>query len=374
MDDRLSHDRKTVFHRTVQQLKSKFGIEVFSSSITEDALLQELEKSKYGLVLLPWYHYLQWKRVEAFFGTYRLQGTTVAGYFADALLPFEFSTIPNYQRFILLDFYRWESADIEWILRSLLTTRTHSGLAGLCTRTTPVYVDEWFDDAASAPRSIENCLKLPIVQNTTFGPRTSSIRLYLTSLWSMCFEGRHALPSQTPAATFEVAEIQQKLVIKLLFETSEHTLQRMMGALWPAATGSTASLFSPLKEMSRQVDYLRVQQFPESQQVEITGIFFPQAPVLQFPNELRGWWIEPLQKQFAKTTETEVFLKRIPLSASGTHDVRSNLDQSAEALRVALLQLTHLSPEERAAFDHRLSNIKFLVQEIDKKVVKKKTA
>jgi hypothetical protein len=202
------------------------------------------------------------------------------------------------------------------------------------------------------------------------GHRLGSLRLYMTALWSMCFEGRHAMPSQNPTAILEVAELQQRLVIKLLFDSTEHTLHTMMAAMWPNGTNPHAAL----KELSRHADFIRIHQFPESQQVEITGFFLPSAPVIQFPTELRGWWIEPLMKKYVKTSEDEIFLKRIPLQQPSTLNIGENLDHASDTLRTTLLQMANVTHEDRIDFEKRLNNIKFLVQEIDKKMVKKKTA
>lgn len=370
MDDRLPHDRKTVFARTVTMMKSKFSLDVFSSNISEDELLNELKKHHYGLVILPWYHYVSWKKVEAHFGSLRMQGSTVAGYFADAILPFEFSNHPNYHRFILLDFYRFDQTEIEWVMQSLIAAQRRSGFSGLFARNTAVYYAEWYDDDATPTRSIDTLMKHPLLQNATWGHRLLNIRLYMTALWSLCYEKRHSMPSKGAAATLEIAEVNRRLVIKLLFESADLTLHSMMEQLWPNSPNPNATL----RELTRNSDYLRIHQFPESQQVEVTAFFTPGAPSIQYPNELRGWWIEPLVKKYVKTAEDEMFVKRVPISAHGAEAVGEQLQQIVETLRTTLMQVTTLSPEERAAHEQRFNNIKFLVQEMDKKMLQKKAS
>ena len=89
---------------------------------------------------------------------------------------------------------------------------------------------------------------------------------------------------------------------------------------------------------------------------------------------MRGWWIEPLTKKFAKNTDEEQFVKRVPIHQHGANEVGGNLHQAVEVLRQALLKMNSLTPEERSTYEPRVANIKFLVSEIDKKVVQKKAS
>ena len=368
-DDRLPHDRKTVFTRTMTILKPKFNIDILPSSMEESDLIAHLEKNDYSLILLPWYKYLSWKKVESHFGALRMQGTTVAGYFADAVLPFEFTKIPNFHRMILLDFYRFDQSQLEMILRSL-TQQKKAGFTGIIPKNNPVFHADWFDQDHLSTRCLDAAMAIPLLKSTQWSGRTQSLRFYMTALWSLCFQERHSFPNNHPCATLEIAETNKKLVIKLVFESMDLTLKHMMDHLWPAG-GDRPNL--AVRELVKHCDFLRVLHYPESHHVEVTAFFTPEAPALSYPGEVRGFWVEPLKIKFLKSTnEEEAFLKRIPIHNAQKEAVIDQVQEVVDSLRNIHLQLPQLTPADRIHLEHPLSNVRFLLTEIEKKVAEKK--
>jgi hypothetical protein len=301
-DDRLSHDRKIVFQRTIMLLKTKFEIEVLPMSYDEDDLIEHLEHHEYDLVLLPWYRYLAWKKVDAFFGALRMNGTTVAGYFADPVLPFEFTTPPNYHRMILLDLYRFDQQEIEIMLKALTVPQHRTGFAGLIPKNNPIFTANWMESDQSTTRCIDDILHLPIFHSTQWKDRRHALRFFLTGLWSFVFPNIKPHPQPKVFAEVELSEFNRKLLIKVLFKNSEYTLKHTTEWMWPNHFPQNLSI----REMSLQADFIRIQHFPESNQLELTAMFVQSDAAINFPNEVRGFWIEPLQTRKLKLPTAEI--------------------------------------------------------------------
>lgn len=309
-DDRLPHDRKMVFQRTIILLRTQFSIEVLPSNYTEENLLEHLETTQYELVLLPWYKYVSWKKIDAFYGSLRMSGTTVAGYFADAVLPFEFTQAPNYHRFILLDFYRFDQKEIEILVRSLTKPHLRTGLAGLIPQTSPIYTAEWLETNGSHTRCIDDVLALPIFKSKQWTDRRHALRFFLTGLWSYIYSEPKIHPKPIPEAEIELSEFNKKLLIKAIFKNSEYTLKHTMKWMWPNAQDTHPAI----KEMVCQSDFVRVQHYPETHQLEITCMFVQSSAAAQYPNELRGFWIEPLKVHHLK--KVDALHKRISVQSA----------------------------------------------------------
>ncbi len=368
-DDRLPHDRKIVFARMINILKVKLNFEILPTQMTEAEVLAHLNNTDYSLVLLPWYKYTSWKKIEHHFGAMRMQGVTVAGYFADAILPFEFSKMPNYNRFILLDFYRLDQNDIEALLGALVQLEKKPGFQNLIPPGSPVYTNDWYDHDHRSTRCLDTVLSLSLFDATHWQNRLHSIRFYLTALWSLCFEERHSFQNKLPCGLLEISEFNQRLAIKLTFENTDLTLKQMMSFLWPNHDGEKNLA---IRELVRHSDFVRAYHFPESHHIELTGFFTPQAPALHHTGELRGFWIEPLRTKLLKSTDEEIQFKKIPILRSNKGTMPERLQEVLETLRALQSQLANSGYEERAIIENQVSNLRFLVDEIEKKVAEKK--
>ncbi len=369
-DDRLSHDRKVVFSRVITILKAKFNFEILPTTLTEKDLLDHLKTREYSMVLLPWHKYLSWKKVESHFGSLRMQGPAVAGYFADSVLPFEIAQIPPFNRLLLLDFYRLDQFEIEMILGALSQADKKSGFAGIFPKNTPIYFADWFDHDGTNTRCIDAAMGSTLLASSQWSSRSESIRHAFTSLWSLCFMDHRSFQTHTPRAFLEMGEHQKRLAVKLVFESTELTLKNVMEYLWPNADHRNPSF----TELTKHCDFLRVQFFPEQHLLEMTLFFLPEAPVLRYPGEIRGFWVEPLKIKFLKSAEEEQFTKRIAVARTTGAKVNDQLQEVLERLRALHAQIKPPGAEERVVLDQHLSNILFLVGEIEKKVVDKKKA
>ena len=367
-DDRLTQDRKSIFARTITILKSHFVIDIFPGHTTEEELLAQFEREEYSLILLPWYKYIAWKKIDSFFGSLRLQGPVVAGYYADAVMVFDFSTLPNYHRLILLDFYHFDQNEMEFILRSFMNQNLRSGFSGVYGKNTTIYFSNWYDNDALSTRCLDHIFKMPLLQNTTWNLRAQSIRFYLTALWTLCFQEKKSVLSSEPCAEFEIAEFDKRLAMKLVFESNDLTLKQMMEYFWP----STSQPNPTVTELIRHSDFIRVHHYPENHKIEITAFFIPSAPCQNFPTEVRGYWIEPLKMKFlnvtAKEAQEELFLKRLPIALPPFELLSQNMQMISDYLRNMLQNMGENTPTENAAAEIHVTTVKNLVLELQKKI------
>ena len=349
-------------------LKAKLNMEVLSSTLTENEVVEYLEKNPCSLILLPWYKYLAWKKIENHFGALRMQGPTVAGYFADAILPFEFSKIPNFNRLILLDFYRFEQNEIEAMIITLSTEESRAGISSFLEKNTQIFHTKWYQQDHSNTRCVDAAMSIPLFKTTQWSNRTSEIRIYLTALWIMVFKDRHFVQGSESCGEIEILEANKRLLIRLSFEHQELTLKHTMEQLWPNDSQDKDEI---IRELVRHSDFLRIQHFPESHQVEILAFFTPDAPSIRYPGEIRGLWIEPLKNKFLAQAESST-RKRIPIHQAKRVLLTEQVHDVLEALRSIHHQLSSVRYDERSLLEHQVSHIRFLVHEIEKKVAEKK--
>jgi hypothetical protein len=362
-DERLSHDRKLNFARSISLLKAHFFIDFLPSAITEQELVTHLEENKYALVLLPWYKYISWKKIETHFGALRLQGSTVAGYFAEAVLPMDLSAVPPFHRFLFLDFYRFDQTELEMILSILTHHEQATGFNGVSVRNTQLYHAEWFDQDQHSTACVDAILKIPLIAGGSWANRAIPLRFFLTSLWSLCFAARRSFPSADAVANVEIIEVKKRLLIKIVFENSELTLSKMLVDLWPTGEHSNHNV----NEMVRYADFVRVHHFPESHHLEITAMFTPSAPSLHHMPEVRGFWIEPLKKRYLNTSGS-LDLKRIPISPNHYNLTSESLQRVIEQMRGIV---SHMHPKQalnKATLDSQMANLRYLVEEVERRI------
>jgi len=368
IDDRLPHDRKALFTKLVAVLRPKYNFEILPMNMSEEAFLKHLDTHTYSAILLPWYRYLSWKKLESRFGALRLEGPTIAGYFADALLPFELSEMPSAHRMILLDFYRLDAFEIETLLQGLVFPDQKAGFRGIIPPNTPIYHQDWFDHDGANTRCIDAIMNTSLFQAKTWTKRNQQLRFFLTALWNLSFTDRPHRKTGERVAQIEIAEFSKRIAIKWVIEDADLTLKQMMGYFWPAQNHQHQAVHAMIKNS----DFIRVAHFPESHQIEVTAFFLESSPTLNHPGEVRGFWIEPQKLKYLKSSAEESFAKRIPIHTAKRDLVTEQFHEVLEHLKAVHLSLGQITHEERFIMEHQVSNIRFLIQAIEKKVADKK--
>lgn len=282
VDDRLSHDRKKVFTRNFSILKAKFNIEILPAGLTEDAFISLIEKSGLEVVMIPWHLYFSWKKAA------NINAANVAGYFADPLLHFEFQAIPNYQNFILLDFYRFNLDEIEILIRLLTAKSEDTELLEVFGKTAHYSTNEWYQADQSSSQCVDMIFENPILNSASFSERLPNLRLYVTALWLACFREKMIQPPDAAVAKFILAEFNKRLMIQLTYSSPSLTSKESLQELWPTSEHSNV-LF---RELALHSDFLKVYHFPKTRGVSITGLFLPNQTVSLHSGEVRGFWIE----------------------------------------------------------------------------------
>lgn len=282
VDERLSHDRKKVFTRNMSVLKMKYSIEILPSGMTEDSFINFLEKGGCDVVMIPWHLYFSWKKAA------NINVSNVAGYFADPLLHFEFQAIPNYQNFILLDFYRFSMDEIEILLKLLTAKSEETELLETFGKTAHYFTNEWYQADQDSSQCIDLIFENPILNSSTFHDRLPSLRLYVTTLWLACFREKMIQAPEEAVAKFILAEFNKRLMIQLTYNSPSLTSKESIKELWPTAEHNNV-LF---RELALHSDFLKIYHFPKTRGVSITGLFLPNQLTTTHSGEVRGFWIE----------------------------------------------------------------------------------
>jgi hypothetical protein len=333
-----------------------------------DAFLKQVGAGHHALILLPWYLYLDWKKVENHFGTLRLHGVTVAGYFADALLPFDLNTMPNYHRMILLDFFRTSENERVQLIQALSDEDSKTGFSGLVPKRVPVFHQEWYEHDRSGTHSIDSVLSLPLLQGRRWAERAASLRFVLTSLWSLCFQGKSKRKEFEPIGTLEMAEHEGRLTLKCSFEDRNLNLKSLLQWAWPPE-GHRHPL---LKILFEHTDFVRVLQFPEDHTLEFTLVFSADSPSLHHTGEVRGFWIEPHPcSAFRKSTAEEGFENRIPVWNAQERNLPDQFLVWVDQLRSLHDHLGTLPQEERYIVQHQIAQVRRILDALEKKLAEK---
>ena len=253
--------------------------------------------------------------------------------------------MPNYNRIILFDFYRFNPSEIEFLLQSFIVPSHRTGLQAYCTPQTHLYYEDWFESDRDSTQCLDAILSLPIIQSATWQDRTSNIRFYLTALWALCFEVKHSSQKNQfePCAEFELIEFNKRLAIRLIFESHEFALKKVMDYLWPCNLHD----HQVMNELVRHSDFIRVNHFPESHQIEITAFLIPAAPSIHYPNEVRGLWIEPLKKHYLKKNEEQTVAKRVPIQTTNKLQIANWMRSMTVAEMESMIQALEKSVAEK---------------------------
>ena len=369
MDERLPHVRKAQFTKFISLLRIQCNLEVFSPKDGVQSLLQKAGQGQYSLILLPWHLYLDWKQLDAHFGALRLEGVTVAGYFADTLLPFDLNTLPNFHRMILLDFFRMTESEIVTLITALVYPDQKTGFSGIVPPQNQIYHQEWYEHDRSGTHCLDSVMSLPLLRARRWEDRVGSIRFVLTALWLMCFKGKSRNRELDSCATLELAEHDHRIALKFIFQDRNLTLKHLMEHTWPAS-GKKHPLFQILSEHS---DFLRIHQFPENHTLEITLFFTAEAPSMHHPGEVRGIWIEPQKTRYlTSNSEEEGFENRIPVLNAQERNLPDQFLILVDQLNALHCRLGESGQEERFIVEHQISNVRRLLSSIEKKLAETK--
>jgi hypothetical protein len=357
-DDRLSREKKQMLNRILNAIRQGAAVETFDASISENELLKKMEETEYRLVLVPWYKYLIWSRIEAFYGLTRTSGPTLAGYFADPILPIEPNEPHSYLRAILLDFLNLSASEIITVIATLVQENLRAGIRPWLGKEGVVYYENWHAGHRLGG-TLDTVLALPeITAFQDWQKRLSTLRVTLGALWSLIFEegpGKgewvQALASKTPKAYFQIGISSKCLALRLCYPAKIYTPKNALTSFWPSRWQPT----SAAQLLIKYADFLRIHRVVDTRELEVTALFFPSAPSECAPQSLHTLWIEPItnnliQEPFYETQSQEKpWLKALPNNPTKTlklsQDRSSHLLAKERFIRGAFLKIRDLKQQ-----------------------------
>ena len=353
VDDRISREKLSVFSRVLTPLKQKFPILILRISQTSEAeILNRIKAEKsVRLVVAPLKEYLSWKLIDAFLGTMRTRGPTFAGHFTEPT-PLEIleDRSSSSLRKIVLDCYHLTPAEVFLMVQSLVDENNRSGLLPLLQPNTPIYCENWFDNQGLGHR-IDLLLGLSQVSKTDWAQRASSLRILLTSLWTLVYEegpgkGANKVKREgdsMPLAYFQFAADPRIAVMRLFF----HSLPM-------SAPLEALKVFIPDRErpsrasqlLLRFSDFLRVHSVPETHSLEIVTGLLPSAPAERSFSSLHTFWIDPL---------ADALMSERPYSMPNPQSPRL-VKLSSEEIQAPRLKLVENKPSPAERIHKKLIN------------------
>lgn len=283
-DERASRERALAFNQTLQVLRAHAKVEVWPEGLDEEAALAKLEQASCDLVLLPWYRYLSWSRVEGHFGLNRTQGRTCAGYFIEPILNAELDYRPSYQRIILLDFTRLSARDSALLALSLADEGLRCGLPGLFdSKPAPKFWSTKWNSQDDLGAFLVELSKLDVRNDASF-LNPFLFKSALLALWDIVFEesGRRAV--------FEIAFTTEKLAVRVIYPKQGWSPVDVIDAFYPSLEKRT----QPYQLLRALSDALRVHWIAERGEIEITLAFTADAPTEKGFDEIHTLWVEPI--------------------------------------------------------------------------------
>ncbi len=321
LDERLSREKAQILMRNINGLRKLAQVELIKGSTTQEALLQKLKEKPYSAVIVPWYRYLNWTKVDASLGLTRQTGAIFAGYFADQLLPYELEEIePGFQRTILLDFNNLAQHELAMILGSLIHEQNRGGVLPLLLKETPVFYESWFANQGMGFR-LDQILRIPGIERPEWSRRISAIRLCVSALWSLIYEegpGKselsNAININIPNAYFQAAVDERCLALRICFTHKGWTPRDCVSAFWPNSKRPSGAS----QILLRHADLVRVHPLGDNGQIELTVLFLPSSVAENFNTEVHTLWIDPLspsllaEKPYSEAGPQQLRLRALP--------------------------------------------------------------
>jgi hypothetical protein len=294
LDPRLPREKASLLARTVNQLRQIGQIQVFSGDIDEKDLIKELEAKPFQMIMVPWYHYLKWSRLESALGQTRTAGPAFAGYFCDELHPSALGESSDHLRNILVDFSAMNPIEILRITRSLIEEKKRSGLQPLLQPGTTIYCDPWYRGEQLGSR-IDAVFAIPELADSGWLKRSNAIRSVISSLWSVIYDeglgkkeptGPSAV--RTPIAYFQVGVDAQALIFRLCYSAPLKTPKSALAAFWPDPKRPSAAP----QLLLRNADFVRVHTIAETSDIELTIGLLESAPSERSAASMHTLWVD----------------------------------------------------------------------------------
>lgn len=286
MDERLDADATKTVSKLHVSLKQTCDVQTIPGTLSQESVVELMEKTKFQLVVLPWYKYLAWKKVEAFYGLTRTSGPTVAAYCVEAIDPKNIPDLPDYPRFYLFDLMKYTVSENTKLIQALIEPKTRAGIKPFLRSTTPIYFYQW-DGKEHTSLMLEGWFELP----EFVGPwkdRRHAIATAIGGVRDFVFS-TEVSKSGNPFVHFACEPELAIVRIGTLLATAPNN--QTIHSFWL----KTKSQLAHMSTASRYSDFMRVQWSSSPHQIEITLFFFQSKPSerAQSPH-VKATWLEPV--------------------------------------------------------------------------------
>lgn len=286
VDERASRERALYFNQCLQHLRVHAKVDVLPEGLDEDGLLAKLDEAggAYDLVLMPWYRYLAWSKIEGYFGLNRVSGRTCAGYFLEQLMPFELDFRPSYQRIILLDFFRLgPGASVQQVLMLADESKRCGSASFFGVGGVPKIWSTKWNSQDDLGAFLVDLAKLELRNDCPFLHPTL-FRSAVLTLWDIVFEesGRRAV--------VDFAYNLEQVVVRVVYPKQGWSPTDVIAAFFPDASKST----DPYQLIRRYCDTVRAHWIADRSEIELTVSFQADSPVDKAFDEFHTLWIEPV--------------------------------------------------------------------------------
>jgi hypothetical protein len=337
-DNRLSRQKATALTRILNTFRQYAEVRLLDGNLDEDQFLAKMEENRGSLFLLPWYRYLSWSKVEAYYGLTRTSGPTIAGYHFGGLTVPEIG-VPDHLRAILVDFAGPSPSDVARVVRSLLVDTQRSGILPLLdSKGTHVYFEDWMDQQGLGHR-IDAITNIPEIGKTDWMQRAGAIRIALGALWSLIYEegpGKsefaQTLTATQAKACFQVGASSHCLAFRLVYSMPTWSPKDALGFFWP----NVERPGSPAQLLRRYCDFVRVHRVADTPDIEVVVAFFKSAPAERFPGSVQTFWVEPLAARLIQ----EVPYERPSASAPNLKPLASAIPARPDEVQNAVKERT----------------------------------
>lgn len=343
LDEKLDAEATKSALKMMAALKPIADITTFDGTLSQESIVEALEKTKFQLVMLPWYKYLAWKKVEAFFGLTRTSGPTVAAYTAETLDPKNFPDIPDYPRFYLFDLVRFSPNENLKLITPLLSNETRTGIQPLLKPNSTIHFFNW-DGRERTSLMLEGWFELPEFSGI-YKDRKHAISSAFEGAKDLLF-GSSISTSGMPCVHFGMDA--ETITVRIGVRLATAPNNQMIQTFW-----SKSKLpLSPLCTLSRYTDFFRAQWSSTPHQLDLTLVWTNSKPSERNTScQMRATWLEPVSADLSREeplfiAKPEGVYKALPeiilMMMAGEDTNASSNPSKVQALQKQLLEKEQL--------------------------------
>lgn len=305
-DISLSPGKGRALAQKFNAIRSLAQIELLKPSTTEDQLLARIQKETFDLILVPWFLYLEWSKVDLALGATRTKGPIFAGYIAEDSTPAGIAENPrSASRGLIFQIGNMSGEALRVLVGSLIHPEKRSGIECLLDRKATFYYDQWYQvSLTDIGERLDALAQFPEIQKHDFQHEVPYLRQALLALWSLVYEegpGRTKTAQPVHRAYFQLGIDSHLIAIRLCFSMQRWKISNAVNYFWPTLDSNSPTTLAA-QQLLQCSDLLRLHIFSNSSDVEITLLFFKRDSTVtahqRWQRKYSSFWIDPLDSEF----------------------------------------------------------------------------